>query len=354
MLIDGRYKIIKTLGKGGCGETFLAEDIRLPSKRLCVVKHLKPDTNDAETRQIIKDRFEREAVVLESLGEHDQIPELYAFIEESGEFYIIQQYVEGKTLTQKVAQDGAFDAEFVMDFLLCILPVISHIHQKGVIHRDIKPDNIILRESDGMPVLIDFGVVKEIVTTLVNGRGSSSTIIVGSKGYVSREQIMGFPVFSSDLFSLGMTALYMLTGKHPSTVFDITTGSVRWQDVPGKWNYWAYEDSNLAHFLVDSFDIAVKLDAEQRFKSAQEMQKSLFESYSDEDYISFRGETPYMLKVEYSGYGSISAHPFIIIDHTQRIKGYVKRYAEKRPEAYQRFLNWKAIRLFEDEFQNYS
>jgi serine/threonine-protein kinase len=164
LLLNNRYRIVQVLGEGGCGQTFLAEDDHLPSKRQCVVKQLKPKTSNPDSYQIIRDRFEREAVILEKLGDaNDQIPQLYAYFTEAQQFYLVQELVKGSTLTQRLGEARNLDEATACEMLINLLPVLSYIHSQGIIHRDINPNNIILRERDGKPVLIDFGIVKEMV-----------------------------------------------------------------------------------------------------------------------------------------------------------------------------------------------
>ena len=173
--LNNRYQIVATLGRGGFGETFLATDTHMPSARKCVIKLLKPLVEDPEVPQWLKERFQREAAILEDLGEnHPQIPRLYAYFTEKNNFYLVQEWVEGFTLTQKHEQQGNFSSEQIQDLLIGLLPVLAFIHERRIIHRDIKPDNIILRNSDGKPVLIDFGILKEAMGTVVNPDGRSA------------------------------------------------------------------------------------------------------------------------------------------------------------------------------------
>jgi len=226
-----RYEIIRELGEGTCGKTFLATDTGLPSNRLCVIKQLKPRINSPKTYEIIRDRFMAEARVLEKLGrEVDQIPELYEFITHNDEIYLVQEWVEGKTLKEFVLENGVLQASEVLSIVGSLLQVLNTVYAKGVIHRDINPNNIILRVKDSLPVLIDFGLVKEVATTIVDSHGTPQklSIIVGTEGYIAPEQGAGKPVFASDLYSLGMTAIHLLTGKHPFELGDSSDLGTSW------------------------------------------------------------------------------------------------------------------------------
>lgn len=146
----------------------------MPSRRICVIKQLKPVTHKPQVYQLIQERFGREAAILEELGEgHEQIPKLYAYFIENEHFYLVQEWVEGLTLSQKVQQEGLFSENLVRELLVSLLPVLDYIHTKGIIHRDIKPGNIIWRKQDGKPVLIDFGIAKEMMTTVMDAQGRS-------------------------------------------------------------------------------------------------------------------------------------------------------------------------------------
>src|SRR6266496_71152 len=177
-LLNNRYRILQILGSGGCGKTFLAEDTHMPSGRRCVIKQLKPATTNPAAYRIIQERFQREAAILETLGwTNDQIPTLYASFTEATEFYLVQDWIAGKNLMQRVQDEGTLSEIEVKRLLVNLLPVLDYIHSQGIIHRDIKPENIMLREHDGKPVLIDFGAVKEVVATVVESdRTPSSTI----------------------------------------------------------------------------------------------------------------------------------------------------------------------------------
>jgi serine/threonine protein kinase, bacterial len=263
MLLNNRYRVIKTLGSGGFGETFLAEDTQMPSRRYCVIKQLKPITHNPQIYKVVQERFQREAAILEELGDaSSQIPRLYAYFLENGQFYLVQEYIEGQTLSQKLEQ-GAMSESAVRDILVSILPVLDYVHRKGIVHRDIKPDNIIVRNSDGKPVLIDFGAVKETIGTDVSPSGNSTrSIVIGTPGFMPSEQSVGRPMFASDIYSLGMTAIYLLTAKLPQDIpSDPATGAILWQQ---------YVRNITPHFVA-VLDRAVQFVARDRFATASEM-----------------------------------------------------------------------------------
>ncbi|NJN63301.1 MAG: serine/threonine protein kinase, partial [Coleofasciculaceae cyanobacterium RL_1_1] len=231
-LLDNRYNVLSSLGRGGFGETFLAEDTQMPSRRRCVIKQLRSSTDKPEIVQLVRDRFSREAAILESVGDHPQIPTLYAYLVRDDRFYLIQEWIEGKTLTQLLNERGSLTEAEVIALLQQLLPVLSYIHDRGLIHRDIKPDNILIRQRDGLPVLIDFGAVRETMGTKYNEVGqTTSSIVIGTPGFMPSEQAVGRPVFSSDLYALGLTAIYLLTGRYPQDLpTDPRTGEILWHD----------------------------------------------------------------------------------------------------------------------------
>ena len=231
-IIAQRYRIIRALGGGGFGLTYLAEDIVLPGKPFCVVKQLNPQTNDPARLQVARRLFEQEAQVLYRLGSHDQIPNLLAHLEDEEEFYLVQEYINGESLDHEFLPGQQFSEPQVIGLLAEILEVLTFVHQQGVIHRDIKPANLMQRKNDGRIVLIDFGAVKQVsTTTMIAGPGSSLTIAVGSAGYLPGEQLAGRPQFSSDIYAVGMVCIQALTGVPPALLRQSArTGEILWQD----------------------------------------------------------------------------------------------------------------------------
>ena len=228
-ILRQRYKIVKQLGAGGFGETYLAEDldIAVTPKPVCVVKRLQPTAIDPDIIRL----FEQEARILYELGQnHDQIPKLYAHFQEGEDFYIIQEFIEGKDLTNEISPGKKLSEIDVIQLLRDILEILVYVHDNKVIHRDIKPDNI-MRRKDGKLVLIDFGAIKQINTTIAMKSGSTNrTINIGTWGYKPLEQARGKPKFSSDIYALGMTAIQALVDRSPRLFAEDDDGEIIWID----------------------------------------------------------------------------------------------------------------------------
>jgi len=237
LLLRARYRVMEPLGQGGFGATFLAKDISLPGQPSCVVKQLRPSSLSPRVLEMARELFKREAKTLGQLGDHPQVPRLLDYFETDQQFYLVQEYVKGSTLKQEVKQSGCFNESDVKNFLLEILPVVQYIHSQGVIHRDIKPANIIRRVQDSHLVLIDFGAVKDQVSQTIlsdptdpNDCSANTKFSVGTFSFAPPEQMAMRPIFASDIYALGMTCLYLLTGKSPKDLdFDGVTGEILWQ-----------------------------------------------------------------------------------------------------------------------------
>ncbi|MDJ0706761.1 MAG: CHASE2 domain-containing protein [Leptolyngbyaceae cyanobacterium MO_188.B28] len=219
MELAERYRIIRVLGSGGFGQTFVAEDTQRPNCPKCVVKQLKPVSQAPKFLKIARRLFETEVSTLLKLGEHDRIPQLLDSFEQGNEFYLVQEFIEGEPLSQELKRCGRLEEPQVIEMLEDVLPIMVFIHRNQVIHRDIKPGNLI-RRRDGKFVLIDFGAVKEIRTQLVSGEKTSLTVGIGTQGYTPSEQLAGKPRYSSDIYALGVTAIQLLTGRSPSELPD--------------------------------------------------------------------------------------------------------------------------------------
>ncbi|NEQ97064.1 MAG: serine/threonine protein kinase [Cyanothece sp. SIO2G6] len=230
-LFRNRYRVLRSLGRGGFGVTYLCRDMMLPGYPLCVVKVLLPKVNNPTVLSKAKERFEREAKTLGQLGGHSHIPRLLDYFEMDGQFYLIQEYVKGSNLAKEVKLKGLQSEEQVRAFLKEILPILGYVHSCNVIHRDIKPPNIIRCHDDNRLVLIDFGAVKEQIHQISDSvTQPMTTQFVGTVGFAPPEQLALRPTFASDIYSIGVTCLYLMTGKPPLEFdYDVVTGEILWQ-----------------------------------------------------------------------------------------------------------------------------
>jgi serine/threonine protein kinase len=230
-LLAGRYQVLQVLGAGGFGQTYITEDLHLPGQPKCVLKHLKPASNSPAVLEIARKLFQKEAETLQKLGSHEQIPRLLAFFEEKQEFFLVQEYIIGHTLTAELGTSQKWTESAVHRLLREVLTILEFVHGQGVIHRDVKPDNIMRRDSDGKLVLIDFGAIKQVRTQQYPQLGEvTKTISIGTPGYMPLEQAGGTPRSSSDLYALGMICIQALTGQHPTEIAeDDATGELQWR-----------------------------------------------------------------------------------------------------------------------------
>ena len=223
-LLDYRYQIIKVLATGGFGENYIAEDTKRPGNPICVVKHLKPTSTESKVFDTAKRLFQSEAETLERLGNHDQIPRLLAYFVENQNFYLVQEYIDGYDLGKILSEQGTFKEAQIWELLNSLLPVLEFVHQNEVIHRDIKPQNII-HSRNGKLYLVDFGAAKVVTGTAILQTGTS----IGTPEFVAPEQSRGKATYSSDLYSLGTTCIYLLTGVSPFDLFDISEFTWVWR-----------------------------------------------------------------------------------------------------------------------------
>ncbi|MEH1909129.1 serine/threonine-protein kinase [Nostoc sp.] len=225
LLLKERYRAIKPIGQGGFGKTFLAVDEDKPSKPRCVIKQFYPQAQGTNTLAKAVELFNQEAVQLDELGKHPQIPELLAYFTQEDRQYLVQEFIDGQNLAQELAHQGAFSETQIWQLLNDLLSVLQFCHARHVIHRDIKPENIILRQSDRKLVLVDFGAAKSAIGAALNQTGTS----IGSPEYVAPEQMRGRAVFASDIYSLGATCINLLTVRSPFDSYDTNNGTWVWQ-----------------------------------------------------------------------------------------------------------------------------
>ncbi|BAZ10986.1 serine/threonine protein kinase [Calothrix sp. NIES-4071] len=232
-ILQNRYRIINILGQGGFGRTYLAEDQRRFNEP-CAIKELIPNaTGTTSAWEKAQELFQREAEILYQI-QHPQIPQFRERFEQDHRLFLVQDYVAGKTyrelLEDRKAIGRTFTEEEVLYIIRSLLPVLEHLHSRGIIHRDISPENIIQRQTDNKPVLIDFGVVKELATKLQSPNGTLNATSVGKLGYAPGEQMQtGRAYPNSDLYALAVTAIVLLTGKEPAELYDENLTLWNWQ-----------------------------------------------------------------------------------------------------------------------------
>ncbi|MGB7442053.1 MAG: WG repeat-containing protein [Coleofasciculaceae cyanobacterium] len=262
LLLKERYRALQVIGQGGFGKTFLAIDEDKPSKPKCVIKQFLPQAQGLKILKKAAELFEQEAVRLDELGKHPQIPELFAHFEQDALLYLVQEFIDGNNLAQELAEVGAFDETKIRQLLKSLLPVLEFVHSHQVIHRDVKPENIIRRRQDGQLVLVDFGAAKLMTETALLETGT----MIGSLKYAAPEQAEGKANFASDVYSLGVTCLYLLTNVDRFELFDTSE------------NKWVWRNSlttEISDSLGKILDKTVQLATKRRYQSATEVLQEL-------------------------------------------------------------------------------
>jgi serine/threonine protein kinase len=257
LLLQERYRPIKTIGQGGFGKTFQAVDEGMPRKPICVIKQFAPQ-GQGDIQKAIQ-LFEQEALRLVDLGKHESIPTLFAHCTQNGQQYIVQEFIDGQNLAEELETQGIWNEEKILALLGCLLPLLEFIHRNDIIHRDIKPENIIRRQGGSNDlVLVDFGAAKHATGTALLRTGTS----IGSAEYVSPEQARGKAVLASDIYSLGVTCIHLLTGLSP---FDL-------MDLDGLWIWRDYIPANsVTERLAKILDKAIAPSVSQRYQFATEV-----------------------------------------------------------------------------------
>ncbi|RCJ38368.1 serine/threonine protein kinase [Nostoc minutum NIES-26] len=270
-LLRGHYRVIKVISdEGGFGRTYLSEDVDKLNE-WCVVKQFAPKVRESAALRKAVELFQEEAQKLQYLGEHDQIPALLAYFEQDNYLFLVQQFIDGQNLLQELQSGTTYSESKILELLLDLLPVLKFIHDRGVIHRDIKPQNIIRRRSDGRLVLIDFGSAKQLTVKVHTQLGTT----IGSHGYTPIEQMQDGKAYpASDLFSLGVTCFHLWTRVRPSQL---------WLKQGYSWvNSWQQYLRNsgrnkvaLSVKLSEVLDKLLKIDIEQRYQSVDEVIRDL-------------------------------------------------------------------------------
>ncbi|NCJ05134.1 protein kinase [Synechococcales cyanobacterium C] len=232
-----RYVIQTQIGQGGFGRAYRAEDTGRFNEPV-VLKELLPSVQGTYALKKAEELFQREALTLHRL-QHPQIPRFWEIFQAQRRLFLVQDFIPGSTyqqlLMQRQQQGQTFSETEVLQLLRDLLPVLSYLHHQGIIHRDISPDNIIRRDSDQLPVLIDLGGVKQIALEIEHqvaerdGSGAGGTRL-GKIGYSPDEQMrLGVVAPHSDLYALAVTSLVLLTGKSPQDLQDPYSLEWRWQ-----------------------------------------------------------------------------------------------------------------------------
>lgn len=273
LLLQGRFRAVRPLGKGGFGATFLASEEmqRIVGPPSCVIKQLRPTSQSTSVIKMAKELFEREAQTLSRVGVHPQIPRLISYFDEDNNFYLVQEYIEGETLKQEFERRGVFNEVEIQKILKEMLPTIGFMHQNGVIHRDIKPANVIRRRIDGQLVLIDFGAVTSQKSQFLEEEGEPGALLtnfaIGTPGFAPPEQMQMRPVFSSDIYATAMTCLYLMTGRSPKDFpYDPYTGEINWKSIV-----------QMSEPLRQIFEKMLKQVPAQRYRSAEEALRAISE-----------------------------------------------------------------------------
>jgi serine/threonine protein kinase len=268
-MLQKRYRVTKILGQGGFGRTYLAQDTACFDE-LCVLKEFTPNERGRDSLRKARELFQREAKALYEIS-HPQIPKFRANFEEAKRLFLVQEYAEGKTyakiLGERIRESRTFSEQEAIAFLQDMLPVLENIHAQGIIHRDISPDNIIFRENDKLPVLIDFGVVKAGVQNLeAEGDVGQQGTTVGKAGYAPNEQLQtGEAYANSDLYALAVTTVVMMTGRKPESLIDKST--MNW-----KWQQWL---PNISPWFAKVLMRMMSYRPSNRYQSAREVAMAL-------------------------------------------------------------------------------
>lgn len=266
-LLGGRYRPTRVLSdEGGFGRTYLAEDVHKLNE-CCVVKQFAPKLQGTGPLTKAIELFKQEASRLQELAEHPQIPTLLAYFEQNNYLFLVQQFIDGQNLLKELETRGSYNETEIREFLLDLLHVLKFIHVRGVIHRDIKLQNIIRRRSDGRLVLIDFGASKQLTATVQTKMGT----VIGSHGYTALEQMQDGKAYpASDLFSLGATCFHLLTGVRPSQLwmqqgYAWVSSWRQYLTSPGR------DGVSVSIELGEVLDKLLQLDIQKRYQSADEV-----------------------------------------------------------------------------------
>lgn len=255
LLIDNRYGAIKVIGKGGFGKTFLGKDYHSKNLSPCVIKQLLPSPQNQNQKNW--QLFQEEATRLQSLNSYPQIPKLFGFFIQEKKYYIIQEFIDGETLALELKKTGYFTEEKIIKLLDELLPILKSIHKNNIIHRDIKPENIIRKSDNQKLYLVDFGASK----LLEKEDRSKTGTVIGSPEYVAPEQARGKAVLASDIYSLGVTCIHLLTNR---SAFDLI-------DLNNNWIWQQYINQKISFDLKEILDKMIDFSLNKRYQNVDQV-----------------------------------------------------------------------------------
>ena len=264
-VLKTRYQIVQSLGAGVFGQTYIAVDVEHPQNPKCVIKQLKVSSSLPSYIETLRLRFITETETLIQLGHHNQIPELIACFEENERFYLVQEFIEGHALSAELPVQRDLNYLWsegeVISFLEDVLNILEFIHSRGVIHCDLKPENLIRRVSDNKLVLIDFGSIQPIDFG-IEAELPIYRIPVTSLGYIPPEQFIGQTKPNSDIYALGMIAIQALTGLTPLQLkIDSHSNEILWRS----------KETPVSDYLAAILSQMIRYDHNERFQSAPEV-----------------------------------------------------------------------------------
>lgn len=270
--VGGRYIVQRVLGQGGFGRSYLVEDSQRFGEA-CVLKEFFPTKKSGSNLQKALDLFKREAKTLYQL-DHPQVPKFLACFTQKERLFIVQEYIDGvpysQLIKQRRQQNSHFSEAEVIQWLMQMLQVLDYLHGLNIVHRDISPDNIMYCRDRSLPVLIDFGLVSDAISTLLSNEVNAAddaqpATMVGKFGYSPPEQIhLGQSFPSSDLYALGVTAIVLLTGRYPRDLID--RESLEWH-----WQTYTSVSPSLANILTQ----LVQQKPKARFQTARDVMQRL-------------------------------------------------------------------------------
>ena len=257
-IVGGRYLITQYLDGNEGIETYLADNLHRQYQSPCSIKQIELPDVHGDSKFKIERRFAEELLILERLGYHEQIPQLWDHFEENDQFYLVQEYIQGDSLAQKIAQQKLSTVQIVQ-ILESALAALELIHSNRIIHRNLKPSNLVIRDRDQQVILTNFGILNDLKTP--PNTTLSDSYRQERKNYWPPEQIAGRPTVSSDLYALGMTIIEALTLAKPGRLIrNEQTGKLLWA-----------QNFDLDRRLLKIVDKMVELDLGQRYQSAQKI-----------------------------------------------------------------------------------